>query len=527
MTAADAPSSAVRDQRPGRAQAWVLAALVLATFAFASIRFDGPARGYWDTYITAPAMFMTGQPVQFVLRDGSPAWDIGLRGVLPDDLVSDEWGIITRDQRLGSPVVAAPLFAAFGLLGFRLLFALSVALLLPCAILACRSLLGPEDGGSWWPGLSAGAVLAWNPYVLSIDRLNPNLLVLPLALLLLHLLARRPVPAVATGVVLGVFAGIREEAVCFVPAIALWVLLGGPDGRPAFRRRLADLATIGGLTLAAMLPVFFWKWYAFGNPLLHPSQYPHFEGFRPEFVHGFLGHEFRFNGLLGWPLHDHLVRTPHFGYPTFLLFPLVTLRSLGLLLCAVLAIGLAYLARRRWRVALLCVAWALPVFLLFAPQENWEEVKMTFLLLCWPPLVPLLAAGLAALRRTPLPRAAGWLSGLTFALLLLGRLAASVDAPADDRWYVRFPGADPATSPSARVGLDEADRNDWVYFQSTETSEEVARERDKLSRAWPWPARYLPVRADAAAALRAIRSEAGVRDLRVLEIWGYIYGDRR
>ncbi|MBT9560472.1 MAG: hypothetical protein IV100_30890, partial [Myxococcales bacterium] len=29
-----------------------------ATFVFGLFRFDGPARGYWDTYITAPAMFM-------------------------------------------------------------------------------------------------------------------------------------------------------------------------------------------------------------------------------------------------------------------------------------------------------------------------------------------------------------------------------------------------------------------------------------------------------------------------------------
>ena len=30
---------------------------------FSALRFQGPAEGYWDTYITVPAMFMTGHEV--------------------------------------------------------------------------------------------------------------------------------------------------------------------------------------------------------------------------------------------------------------------------------------------------------------------------------------------------------------------------------------------------------------------------------------------------------------------------------
>ena len=56
----------------------MLLVLIAITFAVALLRFDGPAKGYWDTYITAPAMFMNRQPVDFVLKDGSPAWDVQL-----------------------------------------------------------------------------------------------------------------------------------------------------------------------------------------------------------------------------------------------------------------------------------------------------------------------------------------------------------------------------------------------------------------------------------------------------------------
>ena len=76
-------------------------ALFLGTFVFGLFRFDGPAKGYWDTYITAPAMFMNTVPVQFVLKDDSPAFDPQLEGKLPWDLVGPNvprWDHI-REQR--------------------------------------------------------------------------------------------------------------------------------------------------------------------------------------------------------------------------------------------------------------------------------------------------------------------------------------------------------------------------------------------------------------------------------------------
>ena len=370
--------------------------------------------------------------------------------------------------------------------------------------------------------LLAATFLAWNPYVLSIDRLNANVLVLAPCLLLIYLLQRRSSSPLVLGLLLGLIAGIRNEAVCFVPAISLWILWA--DGSRDVPERLGRLVQVGLWTVVAMLPVFYWKWFAFGHPLMHPSQYPHFQGFRPEFVHSLFGIEFRFNGLFNWPLHDDLVRTPHFGYPTYLLFPLVTLRSLGSLACALILIGLVRAPRR---LGLFLVLWMLPVFVLFGPQENWEEVKMTFMLLAWPTFVPASALGLAWIT-SPDPRRRRLLGlvGLAFALLLLGRGLARVEVPADERWYVRFPKASPG-DPDAREGLAEADRNDWLYFQSFESAEEIARERAKLRALWPWPARYLPVALPQPDAIPTMRNEMGARDLQILDIWGYIYGTRK
>ena len=407
------------------------------------------------------------------------------------------------------------------------LFALSIALIIPCGILASRSaLLAMGSTAQPNASLAASLLMAWNPYVLSIGRLNANLLVLPLALLLIHLLLERETPIPVTGLLFGAVAAVRNEAICFVPAICFWLLLARHPGQDGLRQRVRRLVTLGLWTLAAMAPVFYWKWYAFGHPLMHPSQYPHFQGFRPEFLHQILGLEFGFNGLFNWPLHDQLVRTPHFGYPTYLLFPLVTLRCLGAVAGAFVLLGLVRLGAARPRLGLFLVVWMVPVYLLFGPQENWEEVKMTFMLLAWPPLVPLLAVGLASVSHRPWsPRVLAGLMAAVIALMGLGRLLASVEVPEDQRWYVRFPKADPE-HPGAQAGLSEQERSDWIYFQSFETPAEIERERDKLRSIWPWPGSYLPIVVDPGQAWTEIRDESGQRTLEVLEVWGYIYGSR-
>jgi len=508
----------------------VLLVCVAITFCVALLRFDGPAKGYWDTYITAPAMFMNQQPVDFVLKDRSPAWDVQLDGVLPGDLVDkDSFGIITKDQRIGAPIAAAPLFTAFGLFGFRLMFALIVSLLIPATVLACGPLWQQRGKREGWCALAAGVGLAWNPYVLSVDRLNANLLVLPMGLLVLYLLCRERTSWLGVGLLFGALAGIRNEAICFLPAICFWLLVGRDRERP-FSGRFRNLVVVGAGTVLAMLPVFFWKWYALGHPFMHPSQYPHFQGFRPEFVHHLLGWEFSFNGLFNWPLHTDLVRTPHFGYPTYLLFPLVTARALGLVGSALVLAGLGVLWRQRRTTALLLLLWMLPVYVLFGPQENWEEVKMTFMLLAWPPLALFGALGLHWLVDALMTRQRRHL-GVAVALLVAVGLGvkglSAVHVPQDMRWYERFPNADRAKNPAAQEGLAATERNDWQYFQSFETEAEIARERSKLSAALPWPALYLPLQWDFARELREMSGEVGSEKLEVLEIWGYIYGSRR
>ncbi len=501
-----------------------------ATFVFGLFRFDGPARGYWDTYITAPAMFMNQAPVRFVLKDGSPAFKAELEGALPADLVDiTDYGIITKDQRLGPGIAASAPFAHFGLFGLRAFFALCWALCVPLLIALMRRVLSDAESPVRrdLAALAAGVLLTWNPYVLNVDRLNANVFAMPLMFVVLALLFTPRRPFWLLGLAFGLLATIREEAVSFVPAIAFAILFGtgssAPEA-PSFARRFAELVGVGALTVLVMLPIFHFKAFAFGDPFIHPSQYAHYEGFRPVFPHRFIG---EFNGLFNWPFHTELVRTPHFGYPTYFLLPLVTLRAIGLVFGAAGLLGLGLLARRSWRSALTLVVWSAPVYALFGPQENWEEVKMTFMLLAWPPVFIVIAAGLEGLSLPTLRRRMPALAGLAVVLFLLVKGLGAIHVPVDPRWKVRFPNSDPDKNPNVQVGLLPEERNDWVYFQSMETEAEIAYERGKLSAALPWPASYNPTDLDHGREWAEMGTELGSRDLTVLEIWGYIYGTRR
>ena len=489
-------------------------------------RFEGPAEGYWDTYVTAPAMHLAGHGIDFVLRDGSPLVEYELQGRLPDDLVDREsFGIITKDQRLGAGITAAPAFVLFGKAGFRLLFGLCSGLLMLGGYLLGREVLGPR-----WPAVALGLMVALNPYTLAVNRLNPNQIALVGCVLVCAVLARmirrgpRGLgPAVVAGLLFGFVGNVRPEAVVALPAF-LWGLGAHKQGR------WPRIAAGCGAAAVAVLPTLVWSAWAFGDPLMHSSQYAEFQGFRPTFPHALLGMEFQFNGLLNWPLHDSVVRTPHFPLPVFVLAPAQFLMTWGTFLVAAAALGIWSLLAERERRAhgLLLLGWGLPTFALLLPHENWDELKMTYAMLTYPALGLAAAAGLGRLVEGLQDRA--WrpvtaVLALTLGLSLAARATQQIDVPLDERWYERFPGA--AANGSGIELLTDDLRRDWEFFHTRESAAEIAIERERYSRGWPWPTRYWEREPSWTGGLSKLGRELGERELELLAVWFYIYGGER
>lgn len=492
--------------------------LALLVAGVALLRFEGPAVGYWDTYIAAPAMHVTGHEVDFVLRDGTELVDYTLTGRLPEDLLDPEtFGVISKDQRLGAGMTAAPAFALFGLAGFRLLHGVLSGLILLGGYLFGREVFGPR-----WPAVATGVLVALNPYTLAVNRLNPNVFALAGSVVLLAVLASTPrrtgAAALLAGVLFGLVGNIRPELVLALPAFyfAIWSWPGA--------RRGVRLALATGAATLAVTPTLIWNAYAFGGPLVHSSQYSGFAGFRPTFPHSLLGWTFEFNGLLNWPLHDALVRTPHFPFPTFVLVPLQLLATWGALALAAAFLGAwalrkAPTTRRGFRIAL---GWGGPLFLLLLPMENWDELKMTYILLFCPTLALFCAAGLEQLGQR---RGIAAFVILTVVLVLAPRGLAELDVQVDERWYIRFPGA--AINASGIALLTDDRRRDWEFFHTRESTRELDIERRKLTRGNLLPGRYWRREPSWGAGAERLWSELGQRELRVLAVWYYIYGGER
>ncbi|MCO4773021.1 MAG: hypothetical protein KDA24_23510 [Deltaproteobacteria bacterium] len=506
------------------------AALLLSALiaVIAVLRFEGPAVGYWDTYVTAPALHAAGTGIDFVLRDGSPLLEYELGEGIPADLVDlDTFGIITKDQRLGAGVVASPWFTLFGLAGFRLLHGLLWGLI---ALGGC--LLGRAVFGTKGIALCVGALLCLQPYAWAANRLNPNVFALAASVVILAILARRrPAGARAygaaavVGLLYGAAGNVRPELVVAAPAV-LWGLLGlgGHTDHPA--NHLRRLGLFAGCALLAVSPTLLWNGYAFGDALVHSSQYGDFEGFRPTFPHRFLGATFEFNGLLNWPFHDTVVRTPHFPLPIFLLVPAQMVLCWGSGLLALAVLGARALGAGRHGVLL--GLWFAMMFTLLLPHENWDELKMTYALLYTPPLAVWVVAGGArfwdALQRTE------WTTvGSTVAVLLTISFVAwslrAVHTPLDARWYVRFPGA--AANGSGIALLTDEPRRGWELFHTRETPEEIAIERARYTRGNILPHPYWEAEPDWSVGAETLQAELGQRELRLLAVWYYIYGGRR
>ena len=512
-----------------RRQRRIVLALGVVVFLVSGLRFDGPSRGYWDTYITVPAMFMTGQPVDLVRIDGSPRFDYTLAGVVPDDTFDPtpgSFGIASKDQRVGTGILFAAPFALFGQAAFRWGYAATWALLFGFGFLGLRRLgvpaakRAPSPGMDFTVPLLGALFLVFNPFSLYLDRLNGNLFGLAFLVFLWVLLSEDRPSWWLCGLVYGIIGGIRNEAIILGPMMLAFMALG----KPGWSRYLGRLGTFTAAAFVAILPVLLWNQFAYGQMIIHPSQVAHLEGFRPTFPHTWFGlsEPFEFNGLLNWPFHTQIIRTPHFAYPTWLHWPLVTIKSMGLLLTPVAAVGSVVLLRRQRFLGALLWFWYLIVAVLFVFQENWEELKQTFMALHLFPLAAFVTMGLAWMAQG-LGSWKRW-AGIAAAAVLLGVTLLGVrqwTVPVDERWYVRFPHAG-----SNDAGLDELPvhlRKDWHFFYTHETDREILAERRHMTQPWPWPSLYRPLHLPSAEDLARIPREPTTRELRTLAIWSYIY----
>ncbi len=395
-----------------------------------------------------------------------------------DDVLSDR----TQDARLGIPAVMSAFIALFQGVGLRLLFALCGGLIALGAYTLALVL-----GGGRLLGLVALAALALNPYVLKIPLLDENLVSLAFSATFVPWLLRHRSPWLLIGLLASLVLGMRHILVLALPAW-LWAVASGPERRKALPPFLIGLAV-------GTLPYHLHHYLALGSVL-------RFESFSqlPAFPHHLaVFGDFQWHGLLNWPLHEEVVRTPHMPLPMWAMWPLALLDHFGWLLAGITGLGFCIGWLRDRRTWLFWLLWFVPAFAALLVQENWDYPNKMFVvvILFWAPLGWFLD-GLRGLWRWPTGMAVG-VAVCGGALWLLAASLGDVRAPADPRYTAHF-GNDAAELPelvvSERHQATEIDFfpdyrrvNDYRAFATGQPIAQLGHDLGEFATAWktaPW-----------------------------------------
>jgi len=486
-----------------RLQLGIILLMCCCIFFTYLLSFQGPVKGYWDTYIAVPAALITNQPVTFTSKEGEKLYSYSLPGKLPENLVDHKtYGISSKDQRLGSAILFAPWFLLFKLFGFRLLFALLASVIGLFVFLAARLLTK-----NFAISVFCACCATLNSYILSINTLNPNLLGMAIVSLLLYLLLRENPGGLIIGLIYGVLGGIRNEAILFLPAI-IYKLFVSSDKK----NREILLFIIG--TAITITPILYWNYFAFGNPLMHPTQFRGLDGFRPEFEHRFLFWKFNFNGLLNYPFHTKVIRTPYFSFPVFLLLPLTILGSFGLILSSMIFTGALQARKKAPRAFIFLILWLAPMYLLLSVAENWSNLKTTFILMWFNPIILFISLGIAGLflekHKTKTILKIALLSTIIFASV---KIISRYEFDADQRWYARFPRVVKGAEFSY-IGDD--------LRTKFEDPAELAAQRKVLTRGNLLP-ELKKIEINIPNTLKTIKKEISTKEISTVDFWKYIY----
>ena len=376
----------------------------------------------------------------------------------------------------GNVMYTGSLMPLFGVQTFHYLYVLfQINLYLFAGLLVYRW------SGRAWLAVVAGLLAVLNPYCLSVEILDRNLIALSLGASLLYTVHRHRGSHLLHGLLLGITAGAGLR---FLP-----------------------------LTYALPMVVFYVWWrvgvrgylaVAAGFVITFTFNVPHL------FHHGFhsLGHSEPFWELLASALGDGR-RTPLMPFPNFVFYAVNALSYWGYALAALALFGAGAMAlTHRLRFVVLALM-ALPTYVVIGAQPDWIEIdKARIALTALLPLVLFAAHGVEHLLRTKrLARDAAVLVTLPLAVALvgylLGGLAGAPDMTLYDRKeiYQQDPGpyAAHARASLSRVGaLPNPGRlMNKVALGRKRAEEQVALDqllaRPVVARN-AWVARWLPAR---------------------------------
>lgn len=264
-----------------------------------------------------------------------------------------------QDAQIGGTAIVAPFAAWMGPFGERILLGFAPAAIFLLTALTLRRLFDERTA------IAASLVLVLCPWLLRLPQISVNVLAWLAGAAFVFLVVHRRIGWLA-GIVCGLYVGVLYINVLAVPVFVWWAYCSGD--RVRFRRFLSGLAMVGAL-------LFVQNTIGHGSPLSYGSFRTVAEAGSEPFRYTLFGIEFTAHALFNWPLHDRVVRTPMNPMPVFLLLPMLGLRYFGILIAAIIPVGLRR-AREADRVAFTAaLAWGAIIAAVLLVQENWLQVE--------------------------------------------------------------------------------------------------------------------------------------------------------
>ena len=468
----------------------------LVVFTIYLMNYLGPAGTPSDARLVVPAMLLANRSVEIIDGDGA---SVEIRPVeqAPDSVMAFGPGVSAAgDQCIGGAVLLAVPLRLLGPSGAHLVYALIPAILSLLIYGMTVRIFGRR-----WLAFCSQLLAGINPFMLSYQSLHPAFMGAMLVAAVMYLLLDPARHTLLLGMFYGALVAVENGALVFGPVIL--VMLLSAREQPLLTR-IADGGFVVLGFLLAVAPALYWKEVAFGSILVHPRET--LPGSAALFHHTFLGWEFDHAALFNFPVGDHVVRTPHFPFPTFLGLPMALARGFGLLLSATFFLGVSPLHKEDRRLTRFLLSWVILSYLWWGFQEDWDERRMAGAMLLLPAAVLLMAAGILRFARFATLRSNVVLLGVvTVGLLAMIKGTVYMEFPQDPRWDVRHPNA--VLNASGLDGLPAARRLDPVFHTTLETRKELLEQKDRFTEGNLLPVAYLPTRwAPGESLVRLLRS---------------------
>jgi len=226
-----------------------------------------------------------------------------------------------------------------------------------------------------------------NYLIISQRQINVNLPSLMIICVIFYLLLNNK--NMLLGPLYAILIALKPISLLFLPSILYFIW-----DRKTIKNSMYEVILLVSKVLLVLIPIIIWKQIVRGDFLTYPGFYLY-----SPVKHKIFGFIFSIPFLITLPFISPF-RSPDFPFPSYILMPLYLIKSFGIILTAILPIGLFYLYKKEKKLTKFFIIFSLPLLTLLCVNGNWEYNKITMLILIYLPIIIIIISGICLIARS-------------------------------------------------------------------------------------------------------------------------------